>query len=122
MSKNTLCDAIKNLELQYQLTPYQKNKLDEFISLLTIGDFIYPGSLKSKLFIDIQVVYQMLELLKNEGYLTTIYEVYCFECSHSKGIFLNSISEFNEDYCCDFCGTQLNPFDNLIVLYKVINI
>lgn len=64
----------------------------------------------------------MLEELKSKGYLTTIYEVYCNECSRSKGIFLNSISEFNEDYCCDFCNKQLNPMDNLIVLYKVIEL
>lgn len=120
MSKITLCDAIKNLELQYQLTPYQQKKCDEFFSYIKEGELIYPGQLKSKIATDIKKAYQMLEELKKKGYLSVVYEVYCRNCSKSKGIFLDSLSEFNEDYHCDFCGNHLDPLKDIIVLYRVI--
>lgn len=122
MSKNTLCDAIKNLELLYQLTPYQQKKCDEYFAALKEGDIIYPGHIKSKFGMNIKTVYQILERLKTEGFLNVIYEVYCRKCSKSKGIFINSISEFNSDWHCDFCNNHLNAMDNLIVLYKVVSL
>ncbi|MCI5950886.1 MAG: hypothetical protein MRZ63_01055 [Anaerostipes sp.] len=122
MSKNTLCDAIKILELQHQLTPYQEKKCEEFFSALKIGDYVYPGHLKSKLAVDIKVAYEMLEELKKQGLLKNLYEVYCFDCNRSKGIFLESLEEFNPDMYCDFCGKHMSIEENIIVLYKVVNI
>ena len=75
MSKNTLCDAIKNLELQYQLTPYQQEKCDAFFSVLKVGDYVYPGHLKSKMAVDIRVSYKILEELKRQGFLKNLYGV-----------------------------------------------
>lgn len=62
----------------------------------------------------------MLEDLKEQGFLSNIYEVYCFDCNKSKGIFLDSITSFSPDMCCDFCGKELTLEENIIVLYKVI--
>ena len=120
MSKNTLCNAIKTLELQYPLSEYQKKKYEGFFSVLKPGDFIYPGSLKSKMAVDIKIAYAMLEELKKQGFLKTIYEVYCFECSKSKGIFLESLEEFDPDWHCDFCNKPLSLENDIIVLYKVV--
>ena len=120
MSRNTLCNAIKNLELSYQLTPYQLEKFDEFFAHIKVGDLIYPGQLKSRLATDIKMVYQMLEELREQGYLAVVYEVYCRNCSKTKGIFLDSLSEFNEEYHCDFCDNHLNPLKDIIVLYRVV--
>lgn len=122
MSKNTLCDAIKSLELQYQLRPYQQKKCDAFFSVLKVGDYVYPGHLKSKIAVDIKVSYKMLEELKKQGFLENLYEVYCFDCNKSKGIFLESLEEFNPDWYCDFCGKKLSLEENIIVLYKVVKI
>lgn len=108
--------------MQYQLTQYQQRKCRDFFSAQKLNDYIYAGHLKSKISVDIKTAYRMLEELKEQGFLSNIYEVYCFDCNKSKGIFLDSITAFNPDMCCDFCGKELNVEDNLIVLYKVISI
>ena len=85
-----------------------------------MGDFIYPGHLKSKMVVDIKVAYQLLEKLKKQGFLIILYVVYCFDCNKSKGIFLESLEEFNPDWHCDFCEKQMSIDENIIVLYKVV--
>lgn len=122
MSKSTLCDTIKSLELQHQLTSYQRKQCDEFFSVLKRGDYVYPGHLKSRVAIDIKLAYEILEELKMQGFLENIYEVYCFDCNKSKGIFLESIETFDPDLYCDFCGKHLSLEENIIVLYKVVSI
>ena len=122
MSKITLCNAMKNIELQYQLTPYQEKKCDQYFYYLKICDLIYPGQLKSRMAIDIKTAYQMLEELKNRGYLSVVYQVRCHNCDRTKEIFLDSISAFNPKYHCDFCGHHLNVMSDLIVLYQVISL
>ena len=87
-----------------------------------MGDYVYPGHLKSKIAVDIKVSYKMLEELKKQGFLENLYEVYCFDCNKSKGIFLESLEEFNPDWYCDFCGKKLSLEENTIVLYKVVKI
>ena len=122
MSKNTLCNVIKNLELQHQLTPYQQRKCDEIFASLKVGDYVYPGHLKSKLAIDIKFAYKILESLKQDGYLENLYEIYCFDCNRSKGIFIDSLEKFDSDFYCDFCGNHLSIEKNIIVLYKVVSV
>ena len=83
-----------------------------------IGDLIYPRELFAG---DIITAYKILEELKAEGFLSTVYEVYCYNCNKPKGLILNSISEFNDDLHCDFCKRALNIADDLIVLYIVVS-
>jgi len=110
------------LETKYQLTPYQKQKCDEYFSLIKEGDYIYAGHLKSKIVVPIKTAYEILEDLRKQGYLSYLYEVYCFDCNKSKGIFLESLIEFNPDSYCDFCGKHLSIDENIIVLYRVSKI
>lgn len=104
------------------MTSYQQKKCDEFFEFIKEGDYIYPGHLKSKLFIDIKDAYEILESLKQQGFLRNLYEVYCFDCNKSKGIFLDSLEQFNPDWYCDFCGKHLSLEENIIVLYKVVRV
>lgn len=104
------------------MSEYQQKKLREFFSVQKINDFIYAGHLKSKICVDIKIAYQILEELKVEGFLSNLYEVYCFDCNKSKGIFLDSVTSFNPDMYCDFCNKKLTVEDNIIVLYKVIRL
>ena len=122
MSEITLLDVIGNLKSAYRLTPYQSKKCDEFFSVVQPGDFIYPGYLKSKLCIDIKTAYLFMEDLKKLGFARNLYEVYCMECGKSKGIFLESLSDFNDDFTCDFCNKELSVSEDIIVLYKVLHI
>lgn len=107
---------------KYQLSEYQQKKCREFFSAQKINDYIYAGHLKSKICVDIKIAYQILEELKNEGFLSNLYEIYCFDCNKSKGIFLDSIASINPDMYCDFCDKNLTVEDNIIVLYKVIRL
>ncbi len=43
-------------------------------------------------------------------------------CPESKGIFLDSLEQFNPDLYCDFCGKSLSLEENIIVLYKVAKV
>lgn len=97
-------------------------KCDEYFSCIKEADFIYAGQLKSKLAINIKTAYEILEELKEQGFLVNVYEVYCFGCDKSKGVFLDSIEEFNPDFHCDFCDNRLSIYENIIVLYKVIKV
>lgn len=60
--------------------------------------------------------------LKNRGFVKKIYEVYCMDCNRSKGVFLESLTDFDEKYTCDFCNKPLTVSDDIIVLYKVLHI
>lgn len=110
------------MKIAYCLTPYQCKKCDEFFSLVHEGDFIYPGHLKSKLCIDVKTAYLFMEDLKKAGFVNNLYEVYCMECGKSKGIFLESLSDFNDIYVCDFCNKKLSVSEDIIVLYKVLRV
>lgn len=122
MSEITLINAVKNLKAVYHLTEYQNKKLESYFSAVLIGDYIYPGVLKSKTGIDIKIIYEIMEELKKQNFVNNIYEIYCSNCYRSKGRFLESLREFKEDFYCDFCDEKLNIAEDIIVLYKVVKI
>lgn len=113
-------ELLNAIEKQYTLVPSLKRELIDFLSGLKVGDLIYPGHLKNTVNLDIKNVYQMLELLKTQGYISVIYEIYCHDCNHASGIFLDSISEFDPECCCEFCGHRLSALDDIRVLYKLL--
>lgn len=112
--------AIENLKKKHNLTEYQINNLTELLKYKVKGDLIYPGGLKSKLNIDIKKAYIILEDIKEMGYLTNIFEIYCRSCSKSKGIYVHNLSEIPKDIACDFCNHEFNSLDDTIALYRVI--
>lgn len=63
-----------------------------------------------------------MEDLKKSGFVQNLYEVYCMDCSRSKGIFLETLSDFDSNYTCDFCNKELSVSEDIIVLYKVLRI
>lgn len=119
MLESTLLDVIKNLEDVYNFTPYQTKKVEQFFSIVKLGDLIYPGHLKSKLGLDIKITYQFLESLKELGFLKNTYEIYCSRCGKSKGLFLECLTDFDNLLACDFCNKNFSIFEDVIVLYKV---
>lgn len=122
MSEITLLGVIKNLKSSYNLTPYQSKQCDDFFSVIHPGDFVYPGHLKSKLVIDIKTAYLFMEDLKKAGFVKNVYEVYCMQCDRSKGIFLDTLTDFDENFTCDFCDNPLSVSEDIIVLYKVLRV
>lgn len=63
-----------------------------------------------------------MEELKKSGFVHSIYEVYCMECGRSKGIFLEALADFDENFTCDFCNKELSVSEDIIVLYKVLHV
>lgn len=110
------------MKITYRLTLYQSKKADEFFSVVKPGDFIYPGHLKSKLCIDIKTAYLFMEDLKKLEFVKNLYEVYCMDCGRSKGIFLEALSDFDDNLTCDFCDKPLSVTEDIIVLYKVLHV
>ena len=72
--------------------------------------------------VDIKTAYLFMEDLKKVGFVKNIYEVYCMECNKSKGIFLESLTDFDDNLACDFCNESLSVSDDIIVLYKVLHV
>ena len=122
MLQSTLCSALNCILHNFQLSEYQQKQCREFFSMQKINDYIYAGHLKSKICVDIKIAYQILEELKKKGFLSNLYEIYCFDCNKSKGIFLDSVMSFNPDMYCDFCDKNLTVEDDVVVLYKVIKV
>ena len=122
MENISLFNALENLETEYRLTPCQRKRCSEFFSTVNPGDIIYPGALKKKLSLGLIKIYFLLEYLKKQGFLQCMYEVYCMGCGHSKGIFLDSLADFNDGNTCDLCGKSLSVTEDLIVLYKVLHL
>lgn len=108
------------MKSRYSLTPYQVRSLSKLISVWHEGDYIYPGHVKSKTCIEITQVYNILETFKEKGYVDIIYEIYCTGCSRTKGKFITTLSDIDENTTCDFCNKTLNTLDDTIALYKVI--
>lgn len=122
MSENSLCNAVENLITLHRLSSYQGRKFLELFSRLEVGDLVYAGMFKSKLNISIEEAYYLLDELKSQGFLIHWYEIYCYDCNKSTGIFIDTPRKFNPDLCCDYCGKHLTMEENLIVLYKVMRV
>lgn len=121
MLENTLSIVIESLKNKHNLSEYQIKQLLKVMKFWKKDDYIYPGYLKSKLNISIIDAYGILETVKSMGILDNVYEVYCRECSKSKGVFLNTLTSMEEDLSCDFCNHEFNSLEDTIVLYKVIS-
>lgn len=120
MLENTLSIVIENLKSKHNLKDYQVKQLSRNMKFWKRGDYIYPGHIKSKLNISIIAAYEILETIKSMGILDNVYEVYCRNCSKSKGIFLDTLTDIKEDLSCDFCNHEFNSLEDTIALYKVI--
>ena len=96
--------------------------LDELINYLIKfkkNEFIYPSTIKRKLKLEDKKVYKILTILEDAGIIKMYYEIFCYNCNSSKGLY----SYFNEldDYLiCDNCENNLNSNDNVKIVYKVI--
>lgn len=120
MLENTLYNVIESLNRKYKLSKYQINQLRLQAKYWKEGTIIYPGMFKSKLIIDIESAYNILEFLVLHNILERNYEIYCKHCNKFKGIILRSPSEYKDHMYCDFCNKELVPLEDSIVIYRVI--
>ena len=116
----TSSKLIRSWANQLQLNRYQTNQLFDFFEVKEVGDFIYPGVLKSRINVDIVDVYRLLEILKDEHFLTPLFEIYCSSCHKTTGKFITTLSEYAGPEECEHCSNQINIFTDSIVLYRII--
>lgn len=83
-------------------------------------DIIYPGVLIRKLNIKMKEAYQLLEFLESQNIVARNFEVYCSKCQKYTGAVYETLKEIPDDLICDDCGNELDPFENTIIVYKVL--
>ena len=86
------------------------------------GMTIFPSDIKKLLNINFYKTYYILDLIKDIGILSYEFAIYCEVCNEYLNEFkLKSLNEFPKNLLCKN-NHKLNPLDNTIVLYKVIDI
>ena len=103
-----------------------KNKvdknLDEVIKFLITykkNDFIYPSAIKRKLKFEDKKVYEILSVLENNGIIKMYYEIFCYNCNRTIGLF-EYFCQLEQNMECENCEESLNSMDNVKVVYKVV--
>lgn len=84
------------------------------------GMWVYPGALKRHLGVSSQVIYNALNVLKQDGFLETYCEVFCPKCSKTSGEVFATITEIPEEIYCETCNEEISSIDNTITIYKVV--
>lgn len=123
MLPNILLNVRKSLEKASKINEKQIDILLNDMNSWKINQIIYPSRIKSLLLINYIKVYELLEIIKSLGILKYNYEVYCHKCEkftdHS---ILSSINDFPDELYCDSGKHQLNPLEDVILIFKVIKI
>lgn len=121
MLHNSFLITSKNFPVK--LNEKQKATLTRLFSLLKIGNYVYPGVLIRELNIEMRIAYQILDFLKEKGYLKEVYEVYCpYEAKSIGMIYDNLLDLLGDDLIqyCPECGQTINIQENNILIYQVI--
>ncbi len=98
------------------------SNLDEVIKFLTKfkkNEYIYPSTIKRNLKLEDKKIYEILTLLEDADIIKMYYEVFCYNCNNSKGLY-TYFNELDDDLICDSCENNLNSNDNVKIVYKVI--
>lgn len=84
------------------------------------GKDIYPNNIKAIINSDYEIVYKVLDEIRDMGILEYRFEIYCNICNkYIDRKQLKSLNEFPKDLYCDE-NHKLNPTDNTILIYKVV--
>lgn len=122
MLQNILLD-IENLIKNSNLI--NKEEIEKFLSFIkwfNKGEYIYPGALIANLDISTETAYQLLRLLEKNNITSKSFEVYCHACREFKGKIFDSFSDVPDEMYCSDCGKKLDPINDTIVIYRIINI
>ncbi|PAE86888.1 hypothetical protein [Shouchella clausii] len=115
---------ITSKDLPVKLNKQQKATLTRLFTLFKPGHYVYPGVLIRELNIEMKAAYQILDLLKENGYLKELYEVYCPHESKSIGkLYDNLLDLLGDDLLqdCPECGQPINIQEDNIIIYQIIH-
>lgn len=93
-------------------------KLEKFLLLYEINDYIYPSVLKNEFNLSTENTYKILSILEKEKILKLVFFVECYECNRK-------VKEYDamwkiKNVICDDCENELIFPDNVKVVYKVV--
>lgn len=92
----------------------------EFFKHYKYGMWIYPGVLKRKFDLSIDMIYMILDEMEKGGILQSYYELYCSQCQKSMGT-VQLFNELPDTFYCEICNAELPALENTILIYKVIS-
>lgn len=111
-----------------QVAPLLKEKnfdanIDAFVDFMNHYhecDWIYPSVIHRKLKLDIKIVYELMEFLADQNYLTVYLQIYCPNCQRYTGFSYKSISEIPREISCLNCDYEItDPIKHAVVVYRV---
>lgn len=82
--------------------------------------WIYPSVLKRELEISVNTAYNILNVLEDASIIERYYELYCFDCQRSTGLFKRTINEIPDEFECDNCQKTLLALENCRVVFMVV--
>lgn len=121
MSHNSF--LITSKDLPVKLNKHQRATLTRLFTLFKLGNYVYPGVLIREMNIEMNVAYQILDLLKENGYLKELYEVYCPHESKSIGkLYENLLDLLGDDLIqyCPACGQTINIQEDNLLIYQIV--
>lgn len=120
MLPNTLSTVKENLMKSAIINDNRIEKLLKNMKYWTYGTDIYPNSIKAIINSEYEIVYKVLDEIRDMGILEYRFEIYCNICNkYIDRKQLKSLNEFPKDLYCDE-NHRLNPTDNTILIYKVV--
>lgn len=121
MLHNSFLITSKNFPVK--LNKRQKATLTRLFSLLKLNSYVYPCVIIRELNIELKTAYQILDFLKEKGYLKESYEVYCsYEAKSIGMIYDNLLDLLGDDLIqhCPECGRAINIQKNNILIYHLV--
>lgn len=119
-----LSDILINIELtlreKIELNDEILKRLINLLGNYRTGMWLYPGVLKRKLGLSMVEVYDILQVLEQDGFLESYYELYCSECQKTSGIVLKTFNEIPDTFECEMCHEEKRAIENAVQIYKVI--
>ena len=95
----------------------------EFADLLAhykAGDIVFPGAIQRNLKCKVGDVYNALDVLKRNGVVEQVFDVYCPSCQRHAGWHYKSIEEIPDEVFCGNCDFEIeDPLSNTVVLYQI---
>lgn len=92
----------------------------DFMGHCQAGDWIYPSSVHRELRMDVATVYELMESLTSQNYLTPYLQIHCPSCQKYTGYCYKTISEIpSEIFCPNYSYADTCAINHAIVVYRV---
>ncbi|GEM_PF-1274110 len=116
-----ICMNVKESLMQkHIISEYQADQLMKNMKYWKLNDTIYPGTIMAKINAEINMVYTILDFIKDLGILEVNYEIYCQQCNKFNGKVYRTLGSIPKGLCCDECNHIIDIFTDTIVIYRVV--